>query len=371
MNEEDVNNLAFQVLSSITRDLNQEIYSKLGGKLKLTWSSEPGFQAYASSPSEIDNPPEHTICFHYELVTQLYADIKKFEYFADNFHIQKDIKKILDSIIEIPIFPKSINKDDAITNMFISCLTWIYFHELGHLYQEHGYIRKKFALLNPQKLEEQYIEDSEKINQIQANISHVAEIAADYFGASMCSLELLRHFSSMENSSLINHNSHGEEFIESTYMFLCGLSSTLYNFYGARILHNKKAFKIEEKPIGSHPNPLLRLELIYKHIVELISLDVFKTIGNYSENRETITKIFTRAIFTGAYFWIIKNIDPKDFSPDFFSPNILNSEEKKKYMKVIVDVWKEIEPTILKIQRHSVPFGTLAFSDQFLEILDS
>lgn len=373
MNEEDVYKLAFEVLSSITRDLNEEIYSPLGGELKLTWSERPIFQAYASSSSNIDSPPNHTICIHYELVKQLYADIKKFEYFADNFHIQTDIKHILDSIIEIPIFPTKMIKDDAIINMFISCLTWIYFHELGHLYQEHGYIRNRFGLTNTPvtNLEEQYIENSENLTSRQAKIFHITEIAADYFGTTMCITELLRHFSPLEGTSLIDDDSKGEEFIESSYMFLCGLSSTLYKFYGDKISRDPNAIKIEETPVGSHPNPLLRLELMYKHIIELICLDYYKSIGNYSENRDTITRIYTRAIFTGAYFWIIRNIAPEDFSPDFFSPDILNSEEKKNYMRIMVNIWNEIEPTILAIQRHSILNGTLKFSEQFTQILDS
>lgn len=373
MNESEVYDFSHKVLSTITKDLNEAIYSELGGKLILSWSTEPIFQASASSSTDIDSPPIHTICFYYELVKQLYADIKKFEYFATNFHLQKSIKEFLDDIIEIPIFPDSINNDDAITNMFIACLTWIYFHELGHLYQEHGYIRNKFGsyFSSNQSIEEQYVKNSEELTPQQAKISHITEISADYFATTMCNFELLRHFSSMQTTDLIEEDSKGEEFIESTYMFLCGLSSTLYKFYGEKILRDKNVIKLEDIPVGSHPNPIIRLELIYKHILELMNLDLYKSIANYSVSKEEITQIYTRAIYTGAFFWIIGHIDPEDFSPDFFSSGILNSVEKKRYMKIMVDAWEEIEPTVLKIQRHSIPFGTLSFSNQFIQILNS
>ncbi|MFW1645807.1 hypothetical protein [Acinetobacter guillouiae] len=373
MNEPELYAFAHDILTTITRDLNEEVYSDLGGKLTLTWSTKPIFQATASSSSSIDSPPIHTICIYYELVKQLYTDILRFEHFANNIEIQKDIKKILDEIIEIPPFPQSIDKKDAIINMFISCLTWIYFHELGHLYQEHGFIRKKFGLvdISEQTLEEQYVINSDNLTFQQSKISHITEIAADHFGSTMCSFELLRHFSSIHETDLINPDSKGEEFIESTYMFLIGISSTLYRFYGEKILRDNNLLLVDDIPKGSHPNPIVRLELIYRHIIELMSLTGFKSIANYQMSKEELVRIFTRAIYTGAFVWIILNVNPDDFTFNYFSSGILNSEEKMNYMKIMVQAWKEIEPTILDIERHSIPFGTLTFSSQFIQLLDS
>ena len=257
--------------------------------------------------------------------------------------------------------------------MFISCLTWIYFHELGHLYQEHGFIREKFGLVHvsEQTLEEQYVINSEKLTFQQSKISHITEIAADHFGTTMCCLELFRHFSPIQGSDLINPDSNGEEFIESTYMFLIGISSTLYRFYGEKILQDNNLILFDDVPKGSHPNPIIRLELINKHIIELIDLTEFKAIANYNMSKEKLVKIFARAIYTGAFLWIIRNIKPEDFSIEYISLGILISDEKLNYMKTMVQAWMEIEQKVLEIERHSIPFGTLSFSSQFIQLLDS
>lgn len=63
--------ISAEVLNGITSDLNESIYAPINGTLELKWSTEPTFNAYASSKSGIKSPPNHEICIHYELVRQL------------------------------------------------------------------------------------------------------------------------------------------------------------------------------------------------------------------------------------------------------------------------------------------------------------
>lgn len=61
MEDIEIYQLAGEVLGTITHELSDGIYAKLGGELSINWRGEKIFGAFASSPGEIDKPPKHGI----------------------------------------------------------------------------------------------------------------------------------------------------------------------------------------------------------------------------------------------------------------------------------------------------------------------
>ncbi|HHP0422676.1 TPA: hypothetical protein ACRZWP_003801 [Yersinia enterocolitica] len=61
MTDIEIYAIAVNVLGSITTDLNEGIYSELGGEVKLSWGTTNEINAWAESTSSPINPPKHEI----------------------------------------------------------------------------------------------------------------------------------------------------------------------------------------------------------------------------------------------------------------------------------------------------------------------
>ena len=145
LSESEVYQLAGNVINSICRDMNNTIYKKIGGKLSIIWRENESFNASAKILNSLADPPNHQIFLNYYLVKELYRDVVAYHEFAENIHYQPDILQLLNSISEAPMLPKDFTKQDNINNMFMASLTFVFFHELGHLMQQHGRIRAVFS----------------------------------------------------------------------------------------------------------------------------------------------------------------------------------------------------------------------------------
>lgn len=364
---------ANQLLSDITEDLNKTVYQPLEGKLTLKWNTKEVFQASASSLGKVNEPPLHEICISYKLVYELYKDCLKYQLFSENIEIHERVKELLDKIIEIPMLPTCFTNDESVMNMFMASLTWVYFHELGHLYQEHGYIREQFG----QRANSLIINDCDIVNdshltQEQSTISHITELAADFFAVTQCFNEILRQNITIELDK--NHNpyvvkAYSAHILGTVYLLANGLSCIFYRFYGYKYLEEKKPLIIEEIPLGSHPNPLVRLEMSIPQIVELLDMTALREMTKIKLDRSQLTKIFHRAAYSGAFFWLIDHVKPDEIPDEFFLKGIQNNEQIINYMKYIIKAWDEIYPTISQFQRNTIPFGTIGFTEQVRKIV--
>jgi len=342
----EIYQLAGNVISSITKDIQESFYSDLNGELSIIWSEEKKINAWAESVGEVDKPPFHKIGFHYELIRQIYRDI---ELYSEYIESQVD-----DSIFDMwfhadaqpyELLTSHFAKKAYINNMFMAAITWIFFHELGHLKQEHGYIRHKYTNTTISKIHEMNIIDNEEISDEKAAIFHVTEMAADFEAIDTCIFELIRQF-------------NGEELKPAIYQFVCGISCVLYRFHGA------KPFKIEYYPQGTHPNPLVRLENIIPQIYEFFSLEAVHQVIDIELTRESMVKICSSAATSVGLFWLRNNNTIMQVEDNYFLMGSWNRPGMKSYLKTIVKVWDEIEPDIKKIRRFGTEFGLLTFTQE-------
>ncbi|WP_058373276.1 hypothetical protein [Pseudoalteromonas translucida] len=124
MEDLEIYQLAGDVLSSITSDLNESIYSDLNGKLSLVWSEVQTVNAWAKSQGSVDEPPIHKICIHFELVRQLYRDTEAFCKYLES-DIDKGAFDFWFQDFEQPIemLPSIFSSEAHRKNMFIAAIT--------------------------------------------------------------------------------------------------------------------------------------------------------------------------------------------------------------------------------------------------------
>lgn len=143
MDDIDIYNLAAEVIYAITSDMNESLYEPLGGKLTVSWSTERKFNAWASSDFKSGGAPVHRVGMYYELARQLYRDIDDYCSYIESGLDQKIFDFwFQDDPVYDELLPSEFSKEDYRKNMFLSGLTWVFFHEIGHLNQEHGVLRR-------------------------------------------------------------------------------------------------------------------------------------------------------------------------------------------------------------------------------------
>ncbi|MFP1914362.1 hypothetical protein ACLEEZ_02175 [Lonsdalea quercina] len=201
----------------------------------------------------------------------------------------------------------SLNLEDVcIQNTFISAITWIYFHEFGHLSQEHGRIRGLYTDNKTNIISELFIAGDSEFTSRKSALWHATEIAADYFATTMCVLELCRKFDSSELDRAIN------------FLFT-GLSIVLFRFQGSYFYVKQQA------PSGSHPNPLTRLELMSPLIFEILSRP-------NTEDRHKLVNICGLSVYSVSLFWTRKIYSEPEYPKHFILEGIVNKDDILHYL---------------------------------------
>ncbi|MEI6544977.1 MAG: hypothetical protein WCL60_15795, partial [Methylococcales bacterium] len=291
MNDAEIIDKASDVFLKFTAELNDGLYKELNGRLSIRWSDKRCFYACASVGSKVEEPPKHYIDLTQETAVLLYRDIEDYyhyiKYGADN--------EKFDIIFKDFDYPKALSSESAkehrCKNMFISGLTWILFHELGHLIQEHGHIRTLYNCSESTEVVDCATNDNEISRELSvkaAAVSHVTEMAADFYAMISCLRALVRHF-------------EGDELEAEIKSFTSALALVLYRFHGVN------SYVATEVPEGSHPQPLIRLEQTMPLIHEVYSIfDLLETNG-IRLNRLDLINITSWSSFTVGFFWLRKN----------------------------------------------------------------
>lgn len=351
MEDIEIYNLATDVISSIAADLNENLYSKINGVLSVLWRTDEKFNASAQSNSKVDEPPVHTVNMYYELARQLYRDIE--EYCA---YIESECDKpIFDTLFGShhkykELIPSSFSKAEYKKNMFISTLTWVFFHEIAHLNQEHGHIRSQILQSDNHSIDECNIYKSENLEGRAAAIYHTTEMAADFEAVYICIKELVRHFKGMDLEDSIGS-------------FACALSCALYKFHGIKPLN------IDSAPKGTHPSVIVRLEHLLPQIWEFFDIAEVQSLGKIKLSRSELVYICELHSVTVGLFWFRKQLLSEEKFHEFLHIRTIYRIGGREYMKTIISTWDEIEPEINKNKRFDDPLALLRFTGQYRELV--
>ena len=361
MEDIQIYELAGNVLGGITRDLNEGIYAELGGDLSLFWGSEEIYGAYASSLGQSDKPPKHSITVYYEFARQVWRDAEHCCKFLRNIPEGSGVDKIYDFWSDRAKLPICSNDEQLVRNMFVAAITWVYFHELGHLIQEHGVIRYEFGPMRDEAKQTTDVHDcqalqDEPINGREALVSHVTELAADFEATSFYVMELIRH---CINPDFVDDQARPEVFSDLLYLMVCGISLVFFRFNG-----NKPIFPIAAVE-GSHPKPLTRLELLLHQIYDKLDQDIFRTGLGHALDRRQLVLLCTKAAFSATLYWSMTNTENHKFDVRFILKGIFSSPATLQYLQPIVGIWDEMLPRIKELYRFDLPHGLMNFTDTF------
>lgn len=352
--DNEIIDLTCQVFSTIVDDLNNGLYKDINGEISVRWSIREVFYAWAAVDITDESTPKHYVGLTYETVVLLYRDVEAyFKYIESGIDNDK-----FDTIFQDFEYPKSLSLasslEDCKKNMFISGITWLFFHELGHLVQEHGIVRQEYGCGVRMDIVDCASNDN-VTNQLLTGkasaVSHVTEIAADYFATISCLRALARHFD-------------GSVFDEEVRSFSVALALVLYRFHGT------ESFTPMSKPKGSHPIPLIRLEQTQPLIFEVYSkLNVQETL-NSSLSRLDMINITSWSSYTVGLFWLRKNRH-FEIPEDYFIAGSMQRHEMLPYHKHILEVWDEIKPRIDEVKRIDDEYSELQFSPHYRNILEN
>lgn len=351
----EIYEIAANVLSSITNDINSSIYAELGGNLSFSWISEKIVTAWAESPGDPSTQPNHKIMVSYELARQIYRDIEGFYEFATSALLEEPMITIFGNLNPKPQLP-DYEKKDILNNMFVGALTWVFFHELGHLSQEHGYIRSTFNDGESEIRVEDCESDGNNVLEGKAAIiSHVTELAADVYATSFCISELVRHFVP-KNLDDVDTESK-KLFQENLFLMVCGISCLFYRFNG------KRPLEPQEKAFGSHPTPIRRLEHCVPNIFERLD---FSGHGEkfHGMDRRALVNLCIGAAESVGFFWTWPYLHQDAIPEHFFINGVLQDPYKTSYWREIIESWDEIKPEINRIKRFGDEKYLLFFTDE-------
>lgn len=363
MEDVDIYELAGGVLSRLTNTINDAIYAPMGGKLSISWGEKEIYGAYASSLGKRDEPPQHSITIYYEFVRQVWRDIENFcEYLRSRpegdfspYEVYKNPTKL----------PECFNEDEHVRNMFTAAITWVYFHELSHLLQEHGIIRHEFGPRGHEAMQMTDVYDFEvshhkPINGREALVSHVTELAADFAATVFYAMELLRH---LKEPSFATDEEWPEVFPGTLYLMVCGLSLVFYRFNGSKPIIPIAAVE------GSHPKPLTRMALFLPQLCECLAFIQKEMKEDYSVNQELLKVLCSKAVLSTTIYWSSINTEDHKFDDRFMLQSVLSNPTIIQYLQPIVALWDEMYPRIEEVHLYDQPILLMRFTDAFREIL--
>lgn len=361
MKDIDIYNLASQVLGDITNDLNESRYTELGGELTITWCTEKKFGAYASSLDEAGKPPKHRVTMYYELARQVWRDAEELCKFLRSIPQDSGVDKLYDFYDDRVKLPKCFNDEVLVKNIFVAAITWVYFHEIGHLMQEHGVIRDEFGEGHSGAVKIADVYDFEASNHKrlvgrEALVSHVTELAADFEATTLYVFELLRH---VNDPDFVEGEKRTEVLSGLIYLMVCGLSLLFFRFNGSQPILPTAVIE------GSHPNPLIRLELNVPQIFE--NLDMIGRIFDHGLDRKQLVLLCGKAALSATLYWSMTKTEKREFDDRFLLKGLLSNSVVLQYLQPIVACWDEILPRVKEVRRFGFPLGLMTFTDYFKE----
>ena len=350
MEDFEIVQFAENIIRTITKDLNESLYSEPNSSLSVSWKRNDSFNASAIPKSKLNEPPVDIITINYGLAVQMYRDIDEYCTYIESGFDNKSFSFFFRDHLDKSILPTNFEPKDYRKNIFISALTWVYFHELAHLNQEHVYTLNSLLNNKYSEYEEFNIDNSKSFKGRNANIHHVLELAADFEAIQVCISELIRHFK-------------GNELKEAIGTFVTGISCAIYK------THSLGMSDLNSEVTGSHPPPIVRLEQILPQIWETLDLLEQKKAINIKASRSELVHQCERSSLTSGFFWFRKRHIHPDQLTDFLHCETVNRVGGRNYLQTIISTWDEIEPEINKNRRDKKGLRILTFTKKYRDLV--
>jgi hypothetical protein len=333
--------LAARIGLNIKGQLDNIWYNGSGISFQITWSPSPTLQASASVTPSIEAPTRHTITLTYALVELIYQEAFDFSMFS-----MKRNETSMSS--KIHTIPSQFELLQAAEFMFESGITFIIFHELGHINQNHGLIRAKYGSSNTTDLQinEFDIHNNENLkkNVEYSTICHATELAADFEAQNWMARSLHSMFK-------------GADFKDHAYLQCSIVSCIMLVFNGTN------PCQIDSTPMGSHPTPLLRMDLWVKAYAELAYIFV------PAIDKKELTKCFMDASFLALLKWMTRRQLPENPQYTDFFKGAVAHQNYNCYMRKVVNLWTHEYQQARNHRRYGSPLAVLYFTNEIRSLI--
>ncbi|MBC3487156.1 hypothetical protein HU750_15905 [Pseudomonas sp. SWRI50] len=334
--------IAADMGSEIAEYLNAQYYEKSGIQLSIRWSTASGIGASASVWPSMDAPSHHIIEITYEFLTVIYAQALDFAMFAMG-------KKGEAHHLGIHMLPSRFDMFEAAELMYQFGLSFVIFHELGHLNQNHGAIRAKYsnAPVNL-TLNEFGISAGGKFTGELAAIFHATELAADYEA-----LDWMASFLQVQYS--------GEEYYDLAYMQCASVSFIMLVFNG------DEPVRFDKEPTGSHPYPVIRMDLWMQAYYERLVI----TSGRLGIDapKADIHKRFCDAAYMALMKWMTRLQLPDEPQYTGHTLGATTHPNFKEYMHAVVGIWSRECEDALASRKFGTPLGVAYYTDELRAVI--
>jgi hypothetical protein len=374
MNVEFIEEISLKILNNLKNIVNEKIFNPKNGELTYeikVFSGRPNARAIIYT----DKPFNPKIELELSLLIEIYRDSFTFPLFCkrieketnaiENLHMSHSaftnasftfntgIPEVHESFISSDlidyciIFGETVEQanDSRIDKNDVNCrflmfelmLIWTFFHELGHIVQQHYLLNEQIKNIDTQTVE---------ISEINYNVNHetnlkgqAREILADVQAVDFTFFQLWR-------TNRLKHIPF--------YFLLCSMECMFQRFYGT---YNEDL----ELTQGKHPHPVIRSEIAIQYslrkILEIISIT--QSSSYFNNINEFFVYYSVRASVLTGYFraYRIEEFDGTSL-PSFMKLQTEPHNDKKlSYISALINEVRNQAPAIQAF--HLAPTGSI------------
>lgn len=337
--------IAEHIVDALVKWSNDEIFTPLGGELSFKFKYSEEVNALAAIVPEDPYNPRIEITLG--MLREIYRDSLIFPLLADKVASDPGQVEALRGSFEglpayfeggVPVLPgsqytqiakafivslKGKDRDPRVSDNAIACrflmfeimLTWVFFHELGHLVQRH-YLFRKDKVSEAQLIEEAYENSETECDEQEYVRFQAREVLADIEGGDLAVRYLLRnkkfHFSSI-------------------YLLYCAQYCMFNRFY---MKYEQNLDFVKSK----HPHPVVRNELSSWFLNEYILLCLISMEGDIPPEalKRSIAFLAVKSSIVSGVYWGNRYEFMNGSLPPFMKL-MMDEERREKYCSTLMD----------------------------------
>lgn len=313
---------AQRLVDYLSDQMRSQIYNHSDTTLTVSWSSSPNF--YASAGASSDNSTHH-ITIGYELLEKIYKDSLLLSHtsvkiFADDRYklLFGDKHRSTNGVL-----PEDTDPDQCKLLMFRGTVTFIFFHELAHLIQGHGFLNGSVNANKLHELVEHNLNEDTSTESVE--LSHYLEICADTEAINWT----LQAMAICSSNKKLNYTPF--------YMLVCGLTCMFHRFFESST--SNIGF------LGSHPNPSIRKDFVRNTLLAETSKRIYKENSSWKYNYSSMVMDISLAQLHAHLYWhLAHNIE--ESMPRMMSIHSFSSPDVQPYLSKLFSINEQLSPKI-------------------------
>lgn len=331
----EVFDFAAQIAQQIKDYLDEAWYNETEITLSINWSQKKELEAWASVAPTMDAPTRHSITLTYDLVEYIYGQAFDFATFARG-------RKGQAYPSGMHMIPEQFELLQSAEFMFSSGVSFVIFHELAHINQHHGAIRRRYSATDSDAC----MVSEEQDERITGNLAcayHATEFAADFEALDWMADSLLRTVKGMD-------------YVDHAYLQCAIVSCIMLMFNGVNPV------RLDPDPVGTHPYPAPRMDQWVKAYAERVRV-LAKNLGIEPHNVDVSKRLFD-ASFWALMKWKVRNDLPDEAQYTDFVKGAMAHPNYKSYMRSVINLWTAEYRDARASRRFGGPLGVLFFTNE-------